>query len=131
MIRSNKGFILMEVLISIMIISIAMAAAVTGMGRALKLTGRSEEFTRGTLPMETLLFELETGGRADLIEGGGEATVEGREYLVDRRLIVPPKENEDAETTAPPFYILTLRNAGEQPGNLQNAEIFFGQEIFT
>ena len=69
---SEKGFTLLEVLISILILAVTLTAFMGGISQVLMLSGRMEETSQVLAGYEKLLFELETGMRADLVAYGGQ-----------------------------------------------------------
>lgn len=128
-----RGFLLVEVLVALVIIAIAVTASLTGLGRALKVTGRTEAFTRTVLPMESILFDLETGYRSDLIEEGGDVVEQGEHFHVDREIllpVIPEIENTEKAVTPPPYYKLDIISGGPDESNVFRTEMFLGQEMF-
>lgn len=128
-----RGFLLVEVLVALVIIAIAVTASLTGLGRALKVTGRTEAFTRTVLPMESVLFDLETGYRTDLIEEGGDVVAQGEPFHVDREILLPETpeaENAELVVTPPPYYKLDIVSSGPDEPNVFRTEMFLGQEMF-
>ena len=73
----EKGFLMMEALILILIISVTFTAFIGVIVQALKVSSRSRETTDAVSKYEFLLFELENGFRADLLNFGGRENVEG------------------------------------------------------
>lgn len=132
--RSEHGFLLIEVLVAIVIIAVTVTALLTGLRQALQMTARSEEFTQAALPMETLLFEIETGARADLLENGGSVENESRKFEVSREIIFPA-EPDDSVSGEPnmmmPFFKLEIKSADHSRLQFDTGEIFLGQELFS
>lgn len=129
----SRGFLLVEVLVALVIIAIAVTASLTGLGRALKVTGRTEAFTRTVLPMESVLFDLETGYRTDLIEEGGDVVEQGEHFHVDREILlpeIPEVENAEITVTPPPYYKLDIVSGGPDESSVFRTEMFLGQEMF-
>lgn len=83
MIASKKGFMLMEALILILIISITFTACLGLIAQSLKVSFRGQGLTDAICKYEFFLFELENGFRADLINfGGREEAGNGHQYIV-------------------------------------------------
>ena len=73
----QNGFLMMEALILILIISVTFTAFIGVIAQALKISSRSRNLTDAVSKYEYLLFELENGFRADLLNFGGRENVEG------------------------------------------------------
>ena len=58
--KKDKGFLLVEALIAILILSIALVASLGGLATALRIAGRGEETTKSILEKERTLFDYET-----------------------------------------------------------------------
>ena len=67
----------MEALILILIISVTFTAFIGVMAQSLKISSRSRALTDAVSKYEFLLFELESGFRADLLNFGGREEIEG------------------------------------------------------
>ncbi len=131
--QAQRGFFLVEVLVAIVIISVAMVAALAGMARALKMSERSEAFTETVLPMEQLLFEIETGSRQDLLETGGKAEFKDKTFQVHSSLAVE-SETENAQPGMPPLppvYRLEVNSSEEGSYDFWKADMVLGQELFA
>ena len=57
--KKDKGFLLVEALIALLILSIALVASLGGLAAALRIAGRGEETTKDILKNEVLLFQTE------------------------------------------------------------------------
>lgn len=125
-----RGFLLIEGLVAIVIIAVAVTAALTGIGRSLELASRSESFTETALPLEALLFEIETGAHAGLVEGGGQAEYGGREFEVESAMLGGPAEEEKEDViSAPPIFSLKIRPP--ETADFYQTEILAAQEMFS
>ena len=133
MTENQRGFFLVEVLVAIVIISVAMVAALAGMSRALKMSERSEAFTQTVLPMEELLFEIETGSRQDLLEAGGKAQFNDKTFQVQSRLAFDAKTEKEKKDQPPhtPFYRLEVNSSDEGSADFWKADMVMGQELFV
>ena len=87
---------------AVLIISLTLVASLGAMGAALRLSDRAEETTRAVLEIENLLFELETGARADLLQYGGKGKWGDYEYEIRN-------QTTKIEKTDFNFYDLALR----------------------
>lgn len=126
---AQKGFLLIETLVAIVIIAVVVVTVLSGMQRALKMTLRSEQFTEKGLPMETLLFEMETGMRMDLLANGGAAVKDDQEFEVIKETVI--SENLEEETGEAAFYRFNIRTSGEEGLRQETGEIFLGQGLFS
>jgi len=102
--NSPKGFLLIEALVAVLILSAALAASLGALGQALRLTRCAEAHTRAVHALEDLLFDLETGGRADLLRYGGKGPLEDYQYEIKS---VPIEIATSLLPTS--FYDLSLR----------------------
>lgn len=125
----QKGFLLIETLVAIVIIAVVVVTVLSGMQRALKMTLRSEQFTEKGLPMETLLFEMETGMRMDLLANGGAAVKDDQTFEVIKETVISEKPEEEAGEAA--FYRFNIRTSGEEGLKQETGEIFLGQGLFS
>ncbi len=73
----QKGFLMMEALILILIISVTFTAFTGVITQVLKISARGRALTDSIMKYEFFLFELENGFRADLLSFGGREDVEG------------------------------------------------------
>lgn len=81
---SQEGFLLIEALIAILLLSLVLTASLGGIAQALRLSKRGEETTKAVLAFENLLFDLETGERLDLVYYGGKGRLEeGYDYEIN------------------------------------------------
>jgi len=80
---NHAGFLLMEALVSIAILSIALLVGLSAMGQALYVAKKTEELTEMIVSSEDLLFTLETGSRTDLIFYGGKGKVQANDSLYE------------------------------------------------
>lgn len=74
-----KGFLMMEVLLAILILSIAFVSFAAVIGQVLKVTSKSQDLTLALLKYEEALFELENGQRNDVVHYGGQGAA-GEDY---------------------------------------------------
>ncbi len=82
---------MLEVLIALLILAVTFTASMGVVFRALRISQRAEETTEAVLKTDKVLFELESGLRADLAKYGGreildenyqfETTAKGREVF--------------------------------------------------
>ena len=56
---NNAGFLLVEALIALFILSIALVAAMGGLSAAVRVAGRGEDVTKSILEKERVLFDYE------------------------------------------------------------------------
>lgn len=103
---NQKGFQLIEVMIAMVILSIASVALMGVLGGALKATGKGEAVTKGLLELEKLMYRLETGDRMDLLLYGGKENVEGLIFDVKSQMH-PIEKNSPAE-----FYDVQIAMKG-------------------
>ena len=80
--KGERGFLLVEVLLAILILSTAITAFLGSLSQVLRVTRREIETTQAILPLEHLLFELEIGERSDLLSTGGAGKIGGVGYAV-------------------------------------------------
>ena len=92
--KSAKGFLLIEALIAILILSVVLVAALGGISQGLRLSSRAEETTKAVLAFESLLFELETGTRSDLVGFGGSGNLGEYSYHIE-------SQSSDSENSSP------------------------------
>ena len=110
--KSRDGFLLLEALIAILILSIALVASLGGIAQALRIAKRGEETTRNLLAFERILYELETGERLDLVSEGGKGELEGgSQYQIEK----------DS------FSFLKTRLLGRDKKEVLNFETFLGE----
>ena len=69
---SQKGFLLLEGLMTLLILAITFAAFMGAMTQALRVSVRANHATDAVSQIEALLFEIESGLRADLASDGGK-----------------------------------------------------------
>lgn len=120
---------------ALVVIAVAVTAALTGFGRALHVAARTEAFTRTVLPMEELLFDLETGQRPDLMEEGGESVERGETFQVTRSLAEPesvlPAQAPQQPRPASAIYRLEVMSSGPREWNRFRSELYLTQEAFS
>jgi competence protein ComGC len=58
-VKRDDGFVLIEALIAILILSIALVTSLGGLAAAVRVAGRGEEMTKTVLEKEKKLFETE------------------------------------------------------------------------
>ena len=116
--RDQKGFLLIEVLVAILVLSISMVAIVGTIGQVLTLSKRADETAKAVFQMENLLFSLESGARSDLVLYGG------RENLSDGFgcEIKTVRETE-------PFYSLKARLFQKDNVPFLNLEAFLAERL--
>jgi len=76
-IPQQKGFLIIEVLIVIMIIAITFVAFMGAMAQGLRVSSKSDEITDAISRYESFLFEIENGLRPDLAGYGGNGDLAG------------------------------------------------------
>ncbi len=76
----QQGFLLMEVLIAVLILSIAFVSFTAVLAQVLRVDSRARNFNRALEGYEKFLFEMENGQRSDLVTEGGQGPLgeEGR-----------------------------------------------------
>ncbi len=74
--RSQKGFLIMDVLIAASILAVAFTVFLSAITQALRVSSRSSQTTDAISRFEPFLFEIESGLRADLASGGGKGDLE-------------------------------------------------------
>lgn len=90
---NNRGFLLIEALIAILLLSLVLTASLGGIAQGLKLSKRGEDTTKAILAFENLLFDFETGERLDLVLYGGRGKLEeGLGYEIDPQRKAPKEE---------------------------------------
>ena len=107
----EKGFLLLEALVSILILSVALAASLTGIAQVLRLKERADETTKAIVQFDNLLFQLEAGMRTDLLRDGGRGKI--GEFDYDIRSETVNSENTGVkkdETEGDPAPFLSFRN---------------------
>ena len=75
--QTEKGFLLMEAMVLILMISVTFTAFIGVIAQGLKISSRSRAQTDAVSKYEFLLFELENGFRPDFLNFGGREEVEG------------------------------------------------------
>ena len=81
---SNKGFLLLEVLMALLILAIAFAAFMGAMSQVLRVSYRANHTMDSVSQIEPLLFEIESGVRADLASSGGKGELkDGSHYEIE------------------------------------------------
>lgn len=131
--RRAGGFLLIEVLAALVILSVAMTAALAGMSRALKIAGRSESFAVRVPSMEKLLFDIETGARTDLVETGG--VIQTPDVILEIESVrLGGNGAPDPAGAEPPSVsgvALKIRGRGLEADPVWDTEVFMGKEIFS
>lgn len=61
--KSTQGFLLIEVLTALLILSVALTVFLGSTAASLRLTGRAEKMTQAVLQSEKVLFQRETDGQ--------------------------------------------------------------------
>ena len=74
----QKGFLIVEVLIAVMVLAVAFVALMGAMAQAVKVSSRSSRVTEAISRYEPLLFEIESGLRPDIAGYGGHGEMEGK-----------------------------------------------------
>ena len=74
---NDNGFLLLEALIAMLILSVTFVAVAGAVLQALRVSERAEETTGAVLKADNALFELESGLRADLVKYGGRENLGG------------------------------------------------------
>ena len=87
--KCEKGFLLTEAVVVILILAIGFTAFVGVLSQALKVSSRAQRLTEALLQFENLLFQLETGERVDLIDYGGQGRL-----MENYRYQIQTKEKE-------------------------------------
>lgn len=84
--RSSKsGFLMVEVLITIMILAVAFTVFLGAMAQTLRVSSKSSQLTDAISAFEPLRFELESGLRPDLVFYGGEGNLKnGYNYRIEK-----------------------------------------------
>ena len=88
---TSEGFLLMEVLILLLILSVTFVSFMAVMGQALHISARSREITEAVSICEQFLFELENGFRSEVVSDGGHGVLE-KDYQYEIR----SEENSDS-----------------------------------
>lgn len=70
--RDRQGFLLIEVLLAILIISVAFTASAGVLRQALMISEKTIQTTEAISAYENLQFELDAGTRPDLVAYGGK-----------------------------------------------------------
>ena len=84
--RRERGFLLMEALLLILILSITFVSFIGVIFQALKVSSHTHDLTEGLSRYEALVFELESGLRPDLASYGGRGDLEkGFSYEIENR----------------------------------------------
>lgn len=95
---NQKGFLLIEVLIALMLLAIVFTAFAAMLGQCLFIFQKSRDQFQMIASADQLMFELETGERLDLVSYGGREKRENR-FLLEI----------DSEPHGEKFYQLKLR----------------------
>ncbi len=119
--NQNKGFLLVEALIAIVILAIVTATFLTGMAQALKVEDKANQTTRAVYEFEKTLYELETEKREDLIAYGG------REVKGPYRLAIESKEKTDLGEKLPSFYHLNVKLSWKEDREFLEEDLFLGE----
>ena len=83
---SNKGFLLLEALMALLILAIAFAAFMGAMSQVLRVSYRANHTMDSVSQIEPLLFEIENGVRADLASYGGKGDLkDGYHYEIEAK----------------------------------------------
>lgn len=116
----QNGFLLVEALAAIVILSIAAATFLAGMAQALHVQNKTNETTRAILQFEKELYGLETGKRLDLILYGG------REPRDSYQLAVESQEKIDSSGKLPSFYHLKMKLSWKDAKEFLEENLFAG-----
>lgn len=101
----QSGFLLIEALIAIVILSIVTVTFLAGMAQALKVQDKVNRTTEAILQFEKLLYELETGRRHDLLTYGGREKLQTYDLEVKSEELNPTRRTQDL----PSFYHLKIK----------------------
>jgi type II secretory pathway pseudopilin PulG len=95
--KAEHGFLLMEVLIAFVILSVGIVACMAVMGQVLRFTKASEQASKSLWDAELFLTQLETGERQDLILFGGKFVPDKTDYqyVVKTGMLQALKEKEE------------------------------------
>ncbi|MCM8776029.1 MAG: hypothetical protein NC930_06770 [Candidatus Omnitrophica bacterium] len=87
---SSKGFLLVEVFIAVLTLSIVIVAWMNTMCQVLALCKRSDQIMKALLQTENIFFNIRTGNRPDLLAfGGKEISEEGWIFDVQGKSVHP------------------------------------------
>ena len=78
----QSGFLLLEVLITLFILAITFTVFMGAMTQALRVSVKANRTTDAVSRFEPLLFEIESGVRADLASDGGKGELKN-DYLYE------------------------------------------------
>jgi len=118
--KAEGGFLLVEVLIAIVILSVVLVATVGGVFQALRISDRAKAMSATIRATEQLLFELASGERLDLVVYGGRGKVEEKyQYEVE-------SDQLDVTGSVIPFYfyLLKMRVGPEGSRNFMDLNLF-------
>jgi prepilin-type N-terminal cleavage/methylation domain-containing protein len=73
----QKGFLLLEVLIVMLILAVAFVSFMGVIGQTLRVSVKAREVSEAISQYDALLFELESGMSPDLASFGGRGELEG------------------------------------------------------
>ncbi len=80
---SRQGFILLEVLMTLLILAVSFAVFMGAMAQVLRVSSRASHTMEAVSQYEALLFEVESGVRSDLAGYGGRGDLkEEYHYLI-------------------------------------------------
>ena len=83
-IYSQGGFLLLEVLMALLVLAVTFAAFMGAMTQALRVSVRANHTMDAVSQLEPLLFEIESGVRADLASDGGKGDLkDGYHYEIE------------------------------------------------
>ena len=83
---TSEGFLILEALMTLLILAVAFTAFMGAMAQALRVSVRANRTTDAVSQIEPLLFEIESGVRADLAGYGGRGDLkEGGRYRIEAR----------------------------------------------
>jgi competence protein ComGC len=83
-ILTQKGFLMVEVLIVVLILAVAFTAFMGAMAQSLRVSSKSSQTTDAISRFGAILFEMESGLRPDLAGYGGQGDLEGGyHYRID------------------------------------------------
>lgn len=122
--KKQSGFLLMEALLALLVLSVAFVVCLGAVAQALRLSSRAEETTKAVLASETLLFELETGMRPDLVVFGG------RGERAPYRYVIESETTNDLEKPIVSFYDLKARMDWKEGRDYLDFEAYLPEGAF-
>jgi Tfp pilus assembly protein PilV len=114
--KNDSGFLLLEALILVLILSIAFVSFAVVVSQALKVSYRTRDMTEVLASFEPLLFEIENGFHPDLAAYGGKGALgEGASYEIQNQ--------EDSKT----YGLLKGKLLGRQGKNLFEHDLYVSE----